>query len=50
MINLGLLPKFEIDKNHKCEICVESKFDRRLFKSIDWTSEILEFIHTNLYD
>ena len=25
LMNLELLPKFKIDANHKCEICVESK-------------------------
>ena len=28
MANLGLLPKFGINKTHKYEICVESKFAR----------------------
>ena len=33
LINLNLLPKFKIDFNHKCEICVEPKMARASFKS-----------------
>ena len=29
--NLDFLPKFEIDNNHTCEICVESKMTRPPF-------------------
>ena len=32
LINLNLLPKFKIDFNHKCEICVEAKMARVSFK------------------
>ena len=50
MANLGLLPKFDINKTHKCEICVESKFARKLFKSIERSSELLELVHSDLCD
>ena len=32
LMNLELLPKFNIDANHKCEICVESKLTRASFQ------------------
>ena len=32
LMNLELLPKFNIDANHKCETCVESKLTRAYFK------------------
>ena len=50
MANLGLLPKFGINKTHKCEICVESKFARKPFKSIERSSELLELVHSDLCD
>ena len=31
LINMECLPKFQIDPNHKCEICVESKLTRTSF-------------------
>ena len=45
LINMECLPKFQIDPNHKCEICVESKLTRTSFQSIERTSEPLELIH-----
>ena len=50
MTNLGLLPKFGVNKTHKCEICVESKFARKPFKSIERSSELLELVHSDLCD
>ena len=50
MANLGLLPKFDINETHKCEICVESKFARKPFKSIERSSELLELVHSDLCD
>ena len=31
LINMEYLPKFKIDQNHKCDICVESKLTRTSF-------------------
>ena len=45
LINMECLPKFQIDLNHKCEICVESKLTRTSFQSIEKSSEPLELIH-----
>ena len=35
LMNLELLPKFNIDANHKCEACVESKLTRESFHNIE---------------
>ena len=50
LINMKCLPKFKIDPNHKCEICVESKLARTSFQSIERSSEPLELIHSNICD
>ena len=50
LINMECLPKFKIDPNHKCEICVESKLVRTSFQSIERSSEPLELIHSDIYD
>ena len=50
LINMECLPKFQIDPNHKCEICVESKLTRTSFQSIERSSETLELIHSDICD
>ena len=50
LINMECLPKFKIDPNHKCEICVESKLARTSFQSIEKSSEPLELIHLDICD
>ena len=50
LINMECLPKFQIDQNHKCEICVESKLTRTSFQSIERSSEPLELIHSDICD
>ena len=45
-----LLPKFGINKTRKCEICVESKFARKPFNSIERSSELLELVHSDFCD
>ena len=51
MVKLELLPKFEIDFNHKCETCTESKFARQMRKSIlERSNELLGLIHSDLCD
>ena len=50
LINMECLPKFKIDLNHKCEICVESKLTRTSFQSIERSREPLELIHSDIYD
>ena len=48
LINMECLPKFKLNPNHKCEICVESKLTRTSFQSIERSSEPLELIHSNI--
>ena len=50
LIDMECLPKFKIDPNHKCEICVESKLARTSFQSIERSSEPLELIHSDICD
>ena len=50
LINMECLPKFKIDPNNKCEICVESKLTRTSFQSIERSSEPLELIHSDICD
>ena len=50
LMNLELLPKFKIDANHKCEICVESKLTRASFPNIKRSTEPLELIHSDTCD
>ena len=50
LINMECLLRFKIDPNHKCEICVESKFARTSFQSIERSSEPLELIHSDICD
>ena len=47
LVNLNLLPKFQIDTNHKCETCVEAKLTKTSFHSIETSSDPLELIHSN---
>ena len=50
LMNLELLPKFKIDSNHKCEICVESKLTRASFHNIERSIEPLTLIHSDTCD
>ena len=34
LINLDQIPKFKIESNHKCPVCVEEKFTRLYFQSV----------------
>ena len=49
LINLIILPKFEFNKS-KCLICVEFKYAKHPYKSIERNSNPLEFIHTDICD
>ena len=42
LIGFDYIPKFEIDPNHKCEICVEAKLTKFPFKSVKGKTEPLE--------
>ena len=45
LINLNILPKFECNKS-KCQICVDSKYAKHSYKSVERNSNPLELIHT----
>ena len=49
MINLEVLPKFECEKS-KCQICVESKYVKHPYKSVERNSNPLDLIHTDICD
>ena len=48
LVNMNCLPKFEIDLNHKCEVCVEAKMTKKSFQNIFRNSETLNLIHTDI--
>ena len=50
LINMECLSKFDIDSNHKCEICVEAKLFKTPFHSIEKSTEPLELIHSDICD
>ena len=44
MMNLKLIPKFEINIKGKCDICVQVKQPRKPFPSIERNTQLLELI------
>ena len=50
LMKLELFPKFNIDANHKCETCVESKLTRSSFHNIERNTEPLDLIHSDTCD
>ena len=50
LIHLDYLPKFNIDPNHKCETCVESKLTKVPFHSVERSTEPLDLIHNDICD
>lgn len=50
LANLGLIPKFEVNQNHKCETCVEAKMAKKPFHTVNRSTEPLGLIHTDLCD
>jgi len=38
------------EKNYKCEICVESKFTKPYFQTIERSSESLDLTHSYIGD
>ena len=47
-INLDLLSIIIFEKNHKCEICVQSKFTKTYFHLIERSSAPLGLIHSDI--
>ncbi|KAL0315721.1 UNVERIFIED_CONTAM: Retrovirus-related Pol polyprotein from transposon TNT 1-94 [Sesamum radiatum] len=50
LVNLNLLPKFEIEAKHKCEICVEAKMAKVPFYSVERKTSPLELILSDICD
>ena len=51
MVNLNLLPKFDVNIHNKCGVCTESKLARQSFKSVqERSNELLSLIHSDLCD
>ena len=50
LIGLDHIPAFQIDSQHKCEICVEAKPTRSSFQSIERHIEPLDLIHSDICD
>ena len=48
--HLNLIPKLYNMNLSKCEACVEAKFHKKPFKSIERHTELLELIHNELGD
>ena len=49
LINLEVLPNFECNKS-KCQTCVESKYAKHPYKSVERNSNPLDLIHTDICD
>jgi len=48
MISLDLLPKLDISKKNKCEICIQAKQCRKPFKSVERSTKLLGLIHSDI--
>lgn len=47
MMDLRLIPKSELVSKF-CEVCIQSKFARKPFKSVEICSELLGLIHSDI--
>ena len=50
LIKFDCLPNFHIDSKYKCETCLEAKLTRTSFKVIEWKTEPLDMIYTDICD
>ena len=50
LIKLDHIPSFKINPKHKCETCVEAKWTRSSFHSIERSSEPLDLVHSDVCD
>lgn len=50
LANMKLLPKFNIDADHKCETSVEAKLTKTSFHSIQRSTEPLDLLHNDICD
>ena len=45
--DLGYIPKVNLKEIYKCEICVEARFTKHSFHSIERNTKSLGFIHSD---
>ncbi|KZV19365.1 retrovirus-related Pol polyprotein from transposon TNT 1-94, partial [Dorcoceras hygrometricum] len=50
LVKLNLLPTMDINKTHKCEVCVEAKMTKLPFHSVQRSTTPLELIHSDICD
>ena len=50
MTYLGLVLKAQTDFKQKCEIFVQTKQSKKLYKSIDRNTQVLELVHNDVCD
>ncbi|KAL8124691.1 hypothetical protein AgCh_012369 [Apium graveolens] len=48
MMNLELIPKYTIEKNSKCQVCVSAKQIRKPFHNVVRDSDLLDLVHTDI--
>ena len=49
--DMGLIPNLTKHEHDKCEICIEAKFHKQPFKTVnERTTELLELVHSDLAD
>ncbi|CAL2271844.1 unnamed protein product [Prunus armeniaca] len=49
-MDLELIPKSNVDLEHKCEVCVQAKQTGNSFKPVERNTQILELIHSDVCD
>ena len=50
MMNLNLIPRSSINVKEKCQVCVQAKQPKKLFKSVEKNTKLLELIHSDIYE
>jgi len=47
---LGLLQNCEGNKPKKCEVCIQTKITKKLFSNVTSSTNLLDQIHSNMFD
>lgn len=50
MMTLNLIPKICVNPSSRCEICVQAKFTRKPFKSVNRSTSALQLVHSDVCD
>ena len=50
LVSLELIPTLRFESMHKCETCVEAKFKKPPYPSVERKTEPLELIHSDICD